>query len=122
MLTDEDTAVIVRSTIELGHNLGLEVVAEGVEDSATWQALLPLGCDVLQGYHISRPMPAEMTADWLDRWQPPHIVAEHSGPLGIHGITGGPLLPTQSRESNMPADESCSTAARATTPPRSQPC
>ena len=71
MLDGEDTAVIVRSTIELGHNPGLQVVAEGVENARTWQELLPLGCDVLQGYHISRPMPGEHTVDWVRSWQPP---------------------------------------------------
>ncbi len=49
-------ATIVRSTIDLGHNLGLQVVAEGVEDSETAEALRHLGCDILQGYLIAPPM------------------------------------------------------------------
>ena len=69
MLTDDSDAVIVRSTIELGHNLGLQLVAEGVENAATWQLLLPLGCDVLQGFHISRPIPADEFEVWLQDWE-----------------------------------------------------
>ena len=52
-------AIIVASTIELGHNLGLRIVAEGVEDGDTLQWLSALGCDVAQGYHISRPVAPE---------------------------------------------------------------
>jgi diguanylate cyclase (GGDEF)-like protein len=51
-------AVIVRSTIDLGHNLGLRVVAEGVETRQDWEALTALGCDLAQGYYLGRPMPA----------------------------------------------------------------
>ncbi|HEY3021910.1 MAG TPA: EAL domain-containing protein [Solirubrobacteraceae bacterium] len=50
---------IVRSTIELAHNLGLSVVAEGVEDEASLRALRRLGCDLAQGFHLGRPLPAE---------------------------------------------------------------
>lgn len=58
MLTDELDAIIVRSTIELAHNLGLRVLAEGVEDQSVQLLLQRLGCDEAQGYHIGRPMPA----------------------------------------------------------------
>ena len=51
-----DDAVIVRSTIELGHNLGMEVVAEGVETAAAWNELSDLGCDIAQGYYLGRPL------------------------------------------------------------------
>jgi diguanylate cyclase len=57
--------VIVRSTIDLGHNLGLHVVAEGVENQATWEELAALGCDTAQGYHLGRPMPAAELEQWL---------------------------------------------------------
>ncbi len=57
--------VIVRSTIELGHNLGLKVVAEGVEDEAAWERLKSLGCDSAQGYYMSRPISAEKFEEWL---------------------------------------------------------
>jgi EAL domain-containing protein (putative c-di-GMP-specific phosphodiesterase class I) len=49
----------VRATIELGHALGLRVVAEGIEDRATLDLLARAGCDLAQGYFISRPMPAD---------------------------------------------------------------
>lgn len=64
MMTDTDDATIVRSTIDLGHNLGLSVTAEGVEDQQTWEQLSALGCDEAQGYYMSRPLPAAQ----LDRW------------------------------------------------------
>ncbi len=59
MLTDADSATIVRSTIGLAHDLDLKVVAEGVENRAMWDQLATLGCDVAQGYHMSKPLPAE---------------------------------------------------------------
>ena len=62
--TTKDSA-IVRSIIDLGHNLGLAVVAEGVEDQATWQRLRAAGCDVAQGFYMSRPMPAAEVEHWL---------------------------------------------------------
>ncbi len=55
---------IVRSTVELGHSLGLKVVAEGIETPEIWAALLRLGCDLAQGYFISRPMPAGSVSAW----------------------------------------------------------
>ena len=62
---NQSDAVIVRSTVDLGHNLGLRVVAEGVEDQATWQELATLGCDSVQGYYLARPMPAAELVAWL---------------------------------------------------------
>ncbi len=56
---------IVRSTIELGHNLGLEAVAEGVEDQQTLDLLGGLGCDLAQGFYLSRPLPAKAVANWV---------------------------------------------------------
>ena len=58
-------AVIVRSTVDLGRNLGLEVVAEGVETIEHWEHLRELGCTIAQGYFLSRPVPAEELCDWL---------------------------------------------------------
>ena len=58
-------AAIVRSTIDLGRNLGLAVVAEGVETAETWETLRDLGCDAAQGYFLSRPVPAGALAAWL---------------------------------------------------------
>jgi diguanylate cyclase (GGDEF)-like protein len=59
MTGDADDAAIVRSTIELAHNLGLQLVAEGVEDQETLELLATLGCDLVQGYHLARPTPAD---------------------------------------------------------------
>src|SRR5207302_6832428 len=61
----ESDAVIVRSIIDLGHNLGLSVVAEGVEEGAALTMLERLGCDLVQGYHLSRPLPALEFGRWL---------------------------------------------------------
>ena len=59
MASDENDAVIVRSTIDLARNLGLKVVAEGVETEEVWNKLSSLGCDMAQGYYLSKPVPAE---------------------------------------------------------------
>jgi EAL domain-containing protein (putative c-di-GMP-specific phosphodiesterase class I) len=58
MADDRNDAAIVRSTVELGRNLGLRVVAEGVETAAAWAHLKALGCDFAQGYYLSKPVPA----------------------------------------------------------------
>ena len=68
MSRDEDDAAIVRSTVDLGRNLGLRVVAEGIEEAETWSALRTLGCDMAQGYFLSPPL----TAAELDAWLPTH--------------------------------------------------
>ncbi|EGF32929.1 sensory box sensor/GGDEF/EAL domain protein [Oxalobacteraceae bacterium IMCC9480] len=67
---DTDDAQIVRSTIDLGHNMGLRVVAEGIESKEAWSLLDAMGCDHGQGYLISKPMPAEQLAGWIERWVP----------------------------------------------------
>jgi diguanylate cyclase (GGDEF)-like protein len=67
MLTDESNAVIVRSTIDLARNLGLTVVAEGVATDAIYNTLVHLGCNIAQGFHISRPVPAQEIEAWLQR-------------------------------------------------------
>jgi diguanylate cyclase (GGDEF)-like protein len=66
MGTDLDDAVIVRSVVDLARNLGLQTVAEGVEDEATWEQLTALGCDSAQGYFLARPMPVDAFDTWLD--------------------------------------------------------
>jgi hypothetical protein len=66
MLRDESDLIIVRSTINLGHDLGLRIIAEGVEDGATLEQLAQLGCDRAQGFHVSRPMPADKFETWLN--------------------------------------------------------
>ena len=64
LLTLTEDAVLVRATIDLGHNLGMTVVAEGVEDEGTATVLRELGCDVAQGYHYARPLPPDAFAEW----------------------------------------------------------
>ncbi|NMG43899.1 EAL domain-containing protein [Aromatoleum toluvorans] len=64
MLTNAGSEVIVHSTVELGHNLGLGVVAEGVESEALWDHLQELGCDTAQGHFVGRPIPTAQFDEW----------------------------------------------------------
>jgi diguanylate cyclase (GGDEF)-like protein len=76
LCSDANDVVLVRSIIELGHNLALSVVAEGVEEPAQFLQLRDLGCDVVQGYHVGRPMaPAEML-----RWMRSERSLQHGLP------------------------------------------
>jgi EAL domain-containing protein (putative c-di-GMP-specific phosphodiesterase class I) len=63
--TSTDDLMIVRSTIELGHNMGLIVIAEGVETIESWRILKRLGCDMAQGYFMSPPLPASQFHEWF---------------------------------------------------------
>ncbi|MBV8666113.1 MAG: EAL domain-containing protein [Burkholderiaceae bacterium] len=74
MERDVDDAKIVRSTIDLGHNMGLRVVAEGIESEAVWEILSRMGCDQGQGYFMSRPIAADQFAEWVRQWVPPRAV------------------------------------------------
>jgi diguanylate cyclase (GGDEF)-like protein len=65
LLDDRDAAAIVRSTIELGHNLGLKVIAEGVETREIFERLAAMGCDEAQGYYVSPPIPVDQFVTWL---------------------------------------------------------
>jgi diguanylate cyclase (GGDEF)-like protein len=65
MLQDDNDLIIVRSTINLGHDLGLRIVAEGVEDERTLMRLATLGADLAQGYHLSKPLTPEAFTQWL---------------------------------------------------------
>jgi diguanylate cyclase (GGDEF)-like protein/PAS domain S-box-containing protein len=68
MARSEADAIIVRSTIALAHNLNLQVVAEGVEDASTLAQLRDMGCDLAQGFHISRPQPVGVIESWLAQY------------------------------------------------------
>ncbi|MFP5347962.1 MAG: putative bifunctional diguanylate cyclase/phosphodiesterase [Actinomycetes bacterium] len=81
MLADAGAYAIVKAIIELAHTLDLSVVAEGVEDDDSQQALHRLGCDVLQGYHISRPMPRQQVDEWVRDWQRRNHVRTDRGGL-----------------------------------------
>jgi predicted signal transduction protein with EAL and GGDEF domain len=69
MAREASRANIVRAAIELGHSLRLESVAEGVEDAHTWDLLAAVGCDLAQGYLISRPILADQVLPWLVQWE-----------------------------------------------------
>jgi diguanylate cyclase (GGDEF)-like protein len=85
MEADADDAKIVRSTIDLAHNLGLSVVAEGVENQAVWLQLRGLQCDEAQGYHLSRPLPLDAFQRWLDAWTPsPAMRPGATGLMALH--------------------------------------
>ncbi len=86
MAVDASDAAIVRSTIDLAHNLGLRVVAEGVESEDAWRHLEALGCDYAQGYYLSRPLPADAATRLIrdrgvSRPAPPALRVVHG--LGI---------------------------------------
>ena len=66
MSQSQNDAIIVRSTVDLAHNLGLKVIAEGVENKDLWDRLSALGCDEAQGYYMARPMPADDLTRWVD--------------------------------------------------------
>ena len=69
MLESDSDRVIVKSTVDLAHNLGLSVVAEGVENNETLDALQGLGTDIAQGYFISKPLPHSEFEAWLAEWR-----------------------------------------------------
>ena len=68
--------VIVRSTIDLAHNLGLQVVAEGVETREIWSRLISLGCDAAQGNYVSGPLEPQNVASWILEWESPWHTTE----------------------------------------------
>jgi EAL domain-containing protein (putative c-di-GMP-specific phosphodiesterase class I) len=67
MTDNTHDATIVRAVVDLAHNLGLRVVAEGAEDMSVWERLRSAGCDEAQGYVLAQPMPAAEATDWLLR-------------------------------------------------------
>lgn len=69
MLQNPQDEIIVNSIVHLAHNLNLTVVAEGVEDAATFTRLGEMGCDVAQGYYMSKPILAAEVPDWVMFWQ-----------------------------------------------------
>ena len=93
MSTNADDAVIVRSVVELGHNLGLTVVAEGVETAEALVELTAFGCDLAQGYYFSRPLPAEEFDAWRDSW---------SGLSGAPEEPGAAAVPHPREDTDQP--------------------
>ncbi len=80
MVNNKDSAVIVNSIIDLGHNLSLKVIAEGVEDARVWNLLAAKGCDYAQGYYMAKPMPASELTRWLSGWRESSIAASAAPP------------------------------------------
>lgn len=68
LLTSEDDALIVKAIVSLAHNLNLKVVAEGVEEKAHLSYLQDLGCDIIQGYLVSKPLPVDEVARFFENW------------------------------------------------------
>ena len=90
MLANPRDEAIVRSVVNLAHRLGIEVVGEGVEDTAILQALVATGCDIAQGYGIARPMALPELRRWLSQWEatrerrrPPLIALPDAPPLPV---------------------------------------
>ena len=105
MTEDGRNALIVQSVIDLGHNLGLSIVAEGVEDEQTFAALTALDCDIAQGYHIARPL----TAQALDAQRSP----EHSWrPTATSAVRSEADGPRQASISTQPSGGSNGEPAR----------
>jgi diguanylate cyclase (GGDEF)-like protein len=82
MSGSNEDRIIVDSIIELGHKLGLHVVAEGVEGLPTWRMLESLRCDLAQGYYLSRPLPPDDFLNWKRGFIPPNALQSESPPLG----------------------------------------
>jgi diguanylate cyclase (GGDEF)-like protein len=87
MSEDPGNAMIVKSTIDLGHNLGLEVVAEGVEDNSVYNQLAALGCDYAQGYFLSRPLSPEKITKWLEVFSALEPTPPESNDTGLEAWT-----------------------------------
>src|SRR3954454_19705431 len=87
MSEDPGNAMIVKSTIDLGHNLGLQVVAEGVEDNSVYNQLAALGCDYAQGYFLSRPLSPEKMTVWLEVFSSVEPKPEASNDAGLEAWT-----------------------------------
>ena len=91
MIGNPDSSTIVRSTIELGHSLGMKVVAEGVEDLEGWNLLRHLGCDDAQGYYMSPPLPAAALVAWMREHDGSNATAEAgNAQTGLASRTGNP--------------------------------
>ena len=121
MTSNRGDAFIVRSTIDLAHNLSLQVVAEGVEDQQTMDELAGLGCNVAQGFHLSRPLPPQDFAAWL----------ASSGAVAVGRATSPEKRGTSVGLRARPASESaasrggaraCTATARAGRPCRGTSC
>ena len=97
MTEDESDRHIVASTVDLGRNLGLETVAEGVEDRGSYERLADMGCRQAQGYHLSRPVPADLLEAWAGRLERGEIdLGRHAGTEPPR-VTSGTFSPSASQ-------------------------
>jgi diguanylate cyclase (GGDEF)-like protein len=71
----DESVAIIGAMVDLGHRLGRAVVAEGVEDETAWRTLQALGCDLAQGYWMSRPLPMPDLLGWLESWRPTAVAS-----------------------------------------------
>ena len=98
MTEDRSNALIVHSVVDLGHNLGLTIVAEGVETAQALTALAGVGCDVAQGYHLARPMPVDAFDTWYAT-RPPAAMGIPAAAVFATRVpgpaSGRPTVPTQ---------------------------
>jgi diguanylate cyclase (GGDEF)-like protein/PAS domain S-box-containing protein len=100
LATVADDAVIVRSIIDLAHNLGVDVVAEGVEDERTLELLVDYGCDAAQGYLFSRPVPSDELVRWLERsvyGLPLRPARDSDGTRAVAGSAPAAIAPSRAR-------------------------
>ena len=96
MTTDPVDAAIVQSTIQLAHSIGIRVVAEGIEDQQTWSSLVANHCELVQGYALSRPLPAAELEELLRTEPTPSVPDPAVAPAGANAASNGtaPAEPT----------------------------
>ena len=90
MSSDARNAIVVRSTIELAHNLGLRTVAEGIEDAFTFERLRALGCELAQGFHLSEPLPASRSGELVGRHTARRAEPSAATPAGVRAPSPSP--------------------------------
>jgi EAL domain-containing protein (putative c-di-GMP-specific phosphodiesterase class I) len=93
MLDDPTDPLIVRGVVDLASSMGLQTVAEGVEDGATLHRLAEIGCTYAQGYFIARPLPAHAVVSWYQvrqgqAYEQTPVAAHPTPPLRDHGLAG----------------------------------
>jgi EAL domain-containing protein (putative c-di-GMP-specific phosphodiesterase class I) len=81
--TDRDMTRVVRACVQLGHELGMKVVAEGIETVASWNRLREMGCDIGQGHAFAAALDAASLTDWIDQWRGRNQDAD------LRSVTGG---------------------------------
>jgi diguanylate cyclase (GGDEF)-like protein len=104
MVTQPEDATIVRSIVDLAANLGLAVVAEGVEDDETWDELAAMGCDLVQGYGLAMPMPMADFPAWLDAYRP--LPDRSAPPAPLAPLAAPPPAPSPSHAAPVPPAQS----------------